>query len=143
MKKVRLRIFVLMLMLCCAGCKKKDKYEFLQDISEIKSIEIVEIGVLEKNTEEISMSVLSVIEEKDAFLTEFLEINCFSLFGDPQGVGEYSEVIKITYNDDEYELIDVGGQAEYTHERKFKNYVGYRYFDEIQFEALISKYCRY
>ena len=141
MKKVMIVIFVFLLILCCVGCEKKDKYEFLQEVSEIKSIEIVEMGAFEENAEVAPMSVISVVEKTDTFLSEFLEMNCFSAFGDPQGITEYSKVIKITYNDDEFELIGVGGQAEYTHERQYRNYVGYRYFDEAQFEALISKYC--
>ena len=54
---------------------------------------------------------------------------------------EHSKVIKITYKDGEFELIDAGGQAEYTLERKYRNYTGFRYFDTTQFNALITKYC--
>lgn len=141
MKKVIAAILIFSFMLCCGGCEKKTEYDFLQNKSEIKSIEIVEMGKFEENVEVDSMTVICVIEEIENFLTDFLEMNCYCNFGDPQGVMEYSKVIKITYNNDEFELIDVGGQARYTHERQYRNYTGFRYFDKEQFEKLISKYC--
>lgn len=141
MKKLKIMIFVLGLVLCCGGCEKKSEYKFLQDISAIDSIEIVEIGEFTVDQEIVPMTTICIVDDKESFLKEFLELNCYCNFGDPQGVMEGSSVIKIIYNNGEFELIDIGGQSEYTHERGYRNYVGFRYFDENQFCELLLKYC--
>ena len=47
--------------------------------------------------------------------------------------------IKIIYSNDDYELISSNGQARYT-QKKYKNYVGYYYFNDDEFDELIDKY---
>lgn len=141
MKKIIVTIFAFTIMFLCGGCEKKAEYEFLHDLSEISTIEIVKIGEAIEGEEIIPMTSTCVVTNKDDFLIEFLEMSCYSAWGDPQSVREEATVIKIIYNNEEFELIDVGGQSEYTHERGYRHYAGYRYFDENQFEKLLSKYC--
>ena len=68
---------------------------------------------------------------------------CYTYYGDPTGVtpeGVSDTVIKISYVNEEYELINWTGQAKCTTENGFRYYAGYNVFDENQFEALIEKH---
>ena len=141
MKKVVILIFTFAIMFMGVGCEKKAEYEFLQDVSEINTIEIVKIGVSKEGEEIIPMTSISIVNDKENFLREFLQINCYCNPGDPQGVVENAKVIKVIYNNGEFELIDVGGQSTYTLDRQYKHYAGFRYFDDNEFNELISKYC--
>ena len=83
------------------------------------------------------------VEDQKAFIADFRDVNCFTYYGDPTGVtpeGVEDTVIKILYKNDEYELINWKGQAEYTSEKGFRYYAGYSVFDEQAFEALIEEY---
>ena len=140
MKKVIVLILTFAIMLLAVGCEKKVEYEFLQDVSEINNIEIVKIGVPKEGEEIIPMTSICIVDDKEDFLREFLQINCYCNFGDPQGVMENNNVIKVIYNNDEFELIDVGGQSTYTLDRQYIHYAGFRYFDDTEFNELISKY---
>lgn len=76
----------------------------------------------------------------ETFLKDFSQVSCYLHHTDPIGIEDNILVVKIIYKNGEYELIDAGGQAQYTNERRFRNYTGYRSFDDIEFKNLISKY---
>ena len=76
-------------------------------------------------------------------VNDFKDVNCYTYFGDPTGVvveGEEDTVIKVSYQNGEYELINWRGQAEDTLEKDFSFYAGFSVFDEEQFEDLLMKY---
>lgn len=65
----------------------------------------------------------------------------YTWFGDPipaTSEGVEDTVIKIVYENGEYELINWKGQSRYLAERGLKYYAGYRVFEEQQFETLIK-----
>ena len=78
------------------------------------------------------------IENVNTFLEAFREVDCYTYLGDPVGITENCKVFMIQYHSGAYELINWSGQAEYTLDRGFRNYVGYSIFDEDAFSALIS-----
>ncbi len=130
--------FVLMLGLLL-GCGKKVSYDFLHSQSEISTIEIIEVGEADEQgvNEQIT---LCTIDDKDAFLEGFNQLDCYKHIGDPIGVKPTKRAIKIVYNNGEYELISAGGIARYTKEKQYKNYVGYRSFDNQAFNNFLSSY---
>ena len=70
-------------------------------------------------------------------------MECYKYFGDPIGIDEYdegSDILKIEYENGDYELINYNGQSEYTQERGLKIYMGYNVFEIDQFKGLIEKY---
>lgn len=139
MKKSILCVCIVLLMLLTVGCEKRAYYRFLYNMEEINTIEIVkmDIDVLNGKFEQIPVCT---IEDKAAFIDDFLQVDCFSLYNDPTAPGDDAIVIKIIYNSGEYELIAASGQSQYTKERQFQYYKGHRYFDKREFENLISKY---
>ena len=129
-------IFVIGLL---SGCKKEVSYNFIQDQSEIDTIEIIEVGEpdLQGVNEQIS---ICTIEDTTSFMGKFNQMKCYDHYGDPIGVLPDTIAIKILYSNGEYELITPIGQARYTKKRQYKNYVGYRSFDNEEFNGLVSQY---
>ena len=138
MKKIFCFLFMLYLLLL-TGCEIKSNYQFLNDTKNIVSIQIVQV-TWDNSTHEFKEHTLSTIDDINMFLDEFCKLDCYSLYTDPLGIDDNSIVIKIIYNNQEYELISSGGRAQYTQKKGFQNYTGYRYFDDEPFQKLIEKY---
>ena len=136
--KIRLVILIFIALLCLCSCTQKDGYELMHPQNEISYIAIVSISINENV--EIEQTELQIINNTSAFLKEFRNVSCYTWWGDPMGLTEDDHVIKIVYQNGEYELIAWNGQAEYQMERGFRNYRGYNMFDEGEFKLLISRY---
>ena len=84
------------------------------------------------------------IDDIDAFLRDFNELNCYKWQGDPRGLSKENEgnyIIKFLYSNGDYELIDWHGIAKYTtSDDRLRNYRGYRRFDEAQFKNFVQGY---
>ena len=130
--------FILMLGLLL-GCGKKVSYNFLHNQSEISTIEIIEVGEADEQgvNEKIT---LCTIDDKDAFLEGFNQLDCYKHIGDPIGVEPTKKAIKIIYINGEYELISSSGIAHYTKEKQYKNYIGLYSFDREPFNHFLSSY---
>ena len=129
-----------------SACSGKKAYEFINKESEIRTIEIVKLCEYDQENGEYKEELISIVEDHAAFLSDFKKVECYNHWTDPTGVFEDSIVIKITYQNDEYELIHHYGQGKYRHyddnQSYFQPYAGYRYFDEEQFNDLIEKYSK-
>lgn len=120
------------------SCETEARYKLIHDPSDICAIEIIEVG--EENAQgPIQQTTVCVINDITAFMNDFTQLTCYYLYTDPVGIENNSTVIKIIYNNNDYELISASGQARCIN-GQYNNYVGYRYFDKEQYEALISKY---
>ena len=140
MKKFCLLIITIILFLC-TGCSSN--YKFLQNTTEIKTIEIVKV---EYSAEQpITFTTLSIIEDKEAFLQDFSQISCRRKSSSPFGVDSGEIAIKILYNNGEYELITRDAQSQCLYdpnkeEMYYMKYKGWFYFDKEGFSALLTKY---
>ncbi len=116
-------------------------FDMLQTKDGISEISLIELTF--SNESELIQTELQSVENIDDFLTDFNKIECAQWFGDPCGVTEKGKdafVIKILYENGEYELINWNGQATYTLDRGLNYYDGYSIFNEDQFFSLIEKY---
>ena len=132
---------VIILCLLFISCRHRETYAFLNSTDEIVSISVVKISLSDNG--EVIQTAVGEIKDIKAFLDHFKGIACYTHYGDPLGIskeGTEDNVIKIFYENDEYELINWSGQAEYTSKYGFRYYAGYSVFDEMQFEALIEEY---
>lgn len=136
-KKITILVFIPLLILF-ASCGLREEYEFMYSEDQISEICIVALSFDDNG--EMQQKDIKKIEDINAFLTGFRNVECYTYFGDPTGIteeGVAATVIKVMYKSDEYELINWNGQAEYSLERGFRYYSGYSVFDREQFEALI------
>ena len=138
MKKICICILTICTLLLTCGCGRLMEFEYMHPTDKIQTIEIVEVSF--GDTEEPSQTVLCTIEDIDAFIDDFEAMDCYDRFGDPLGINDGDTVIKITYNNGDYELINVMARAQ-CKDGKFRNYKGaYFWFDDEQFQALLDKY---
>ncbi len=141
MKKIVSICIIFGLSFLLVSCRVQKSFDFLNHPDEITDISIVTISF--GDNDEPVLTELEQIFDKTAFLKDFADIDCFAYFGDPSGVSDpdtETAVIKISYRNDEYELINWNGQAKYTLEKGFNFYAGYSVFDKAQFDALLQKY---
>lgn len=140
--KKGLAIFITILICFLAvSCRHEETYSFLNSPDKISGVSIVTISFNENGG--VIQTEVQKIDDINVFLDDFRNITCYTYYGDPTGVtveGVEDTVIKVSYQNDEYELINWMGQAEYTQARGFSYYAGFSVFDEDQFELLITKY---
>ena len=140
MKKITICVVFLLLCSMISSCRVKEEYKLLNSFNEISDISITEIS-FENN--EIIQTQITSIDDISGFMDDFKKVKCYTYFGDPLGVtqeGVSATVIKIIYENEEYELVNWSGQSECTDEYGFSYYAGFNVFDEKQFEELILKY---
>ena len=143
MKKILLIIFIVFSRLL-VSCRYPETYSFLNSTDEIKKITIVQLSF--DNEGSLIETEIQKIEDINTFLEDFKKISCYKYFGDPTSAtpeGVEDTVIKILYENDDYELINWNGQSKYSSENGFNYYAGYIVFDEQQFESLIGKFLSY
>ena len=141
MKPLRVLNILVTVMLGIAlitGCSNQKAYELLNDASLISEIQIVWVGERSEGEYVPSQTVLSVVEDTDAFIRELLSIDVKPLYP-PDCVASNKKAIKIIYNNGEYELIHYAGQSK-CQDGFYDHYSGCESFDKNQFNALIEKY---
>ena len=141
MKKTFVYSFLIILIFF-SGCEKQTNYKFLKDFSSVDKIELVKISEPQNESSSKFSQCITAIQEitdHDEFLERFTNINCYRIYTDPQGISAGSLAIKIQYDNDDFELIGVNGQAKYTN-KIYRQYSGYYYFDNKQFDDLVAYY---
>ncbi len=146
MKRNRITSLLLVLAVCFSfsACKVRfsEKYQFIDSEENIDAISIVKISY--NDSSELIQTNIKTVDDKDGFLEKFRSVGCYIYFGDPVGpdsTEDEDKVIKISYKNGSYELINHCGQSEYISEKdKLSFYAGFNVFDKEQFEALISEY---
>lgn len=111
MKKTIVYLFVCLILTASAmtSCKAKIKYSFLNPITNICAIKIVEVGADDSQGINEQTEIM-VIEDIKAFIDDFTQLSCFKVYTDPLGVAPFEIAIKIIYSNDDYELFHQMGK---------------------------------
>ena len=126
---------------CVVSCNRKAEYRFHHEEEEIKEIYIVAIH-FDKDVGNYYTDDLKKIDDKESFLQEFHNLDCFMWWGDPLTLNAESDgkaIIKVVYSNGNYELIDWNGQTVVVFDDSNKH-CGIRMFNEEQFNELVEKY---
>lgn len=155
MKLTKRLLCVLFCFLCATfvGCEaSKEPYKFLNDTAQISTIEIGYFYIEPYSSVRApSFESLTVIENHEEFLTDFRAVTSYKEDFMQDGLNEKQLVIKILYQNNEYEMIGEKGQLYHTIDRRYHNLEdkdlgyhyensGYFYFEEDEFNALLNKY---
>ena len=133
---------IFLLTLSFTSCMEKRLYRFLHDEDEILTIEIVRLGSFDNQRNKFNEQVLVCVDDHDTFLAEFAKIPCYKSYS-PDGVRDNTVVIKITYMNEEYELIGASGQSKYIYsdgQFQFQKDVGKYDFDYKLLDEFLQKY---
>ena len=143
MKNRLLILLAVFLTTSLAGCRIRvpETYQLLHPENEIAHVYIVNAYIDDAN--ELVQTERCEINDIVGFLNDFRKVPCYVYFGDPVGPirsGEATDIIKIVYENGDYELIDYNGQAEYTQTRGYDHYTGFSIFDKEKCYSLVSDY---
>lgn len=132
-------LIIILYFLTCSGCDSED-YHFLQDQSQISSIEIVSIKYAYDDKTDGEEILVCKIENVSEFLEDFCQIELD--YKHPPNRNRYLQrqtVVKITYNNAEYEWISPVGATCFRLDGSDIFY-GSTTLDDKQFADLITKY---
>ncbi|KAF0091863.1 MAG: hypothetical protein FD141_47 [Fusobacteria bacterium] len=132
-------IFALILMIFTTGCEQKVEYKFLQNIENIEKIEVVIFGESKSSLQpELTIKNELSDESISEFLKDFSDLECYKYLTDPGRLSIGDTVLKISYSNGEYELINEDAQGRFKNNKYIG--IGKYYFDDKLFYELLSKY---
>ncbi len=123
-------------------CRTEEQtdYPLLHHASAIVSAEIALLTDDESTPHEPPMKTLSGINDVSRFLTRFQQVPCYLTASADYGVIKDEPLLKLTYENGDYELIASFGQAWLTSAEGFINDKGSHCFDPVAFHQLITQY---
>ena len=125
-------------LLFCMGCKKHEFY-YMQNKEDIESIAIVQ--VLTTDYTQFEIVPLLLIEDQEAFLSDFSKLNWTTVFSYSYEIKDGSIAIKFQYSNGNYELVTNTGMAKYYHaENRYSPISGDHICDEEEYQQLLAKY---
>ncbi len=139
MRRILFAICIALLLLCCS-CGLFSPQRYVCDVENVASIQIVRIDNIEKGQNGFEYTVLSQIPDCETFVRNLNEVKHSVNWGDPYPMEVYNVVVKIEYNNGDFDLIHPDSQ----YFSKAGNIsTGYFFFDDEQFNDLISSYYDY
>ncbi len=124
-----------LLLLCSCGLFGPQKYEC--EIDEVKSIQIIRLDQYVEGEYRFEYTVLSQISDIETFVDKLNQLEHSVNWGDPRQMYEQYIVIKIEFYNGDFDLIHSNAQC---FNRSNENNYGYFFFDDEQFNELISAY---
>ncbi len=129
----------LLFLMLFVGCKQE--YPFIQDKSEISLIEIVSLKYVFVESGDPEEIIICEVENISDFLNDFSRIDFDYRY--PPTFTNYVNtptVVKITYENGEYEWICPSGKGTYRHSNESLVFHGTAVLNDDQFAYLITKY---
>ena len=139
MKRIRLLlcVFCVLLMFLCCSCGLFGDQRYICDADEVFSVQIVSLDKYVVGEYRFEYTVLSEISDYAAFVDQINDLKHSVNWGEPSQLYEGYTVIRIDYQNGDYDLLYPN--AQWFH-RSGINQDGYFFFDRPQFDALVSEY---
>ena len=136
----KLLLVLIVVSVLCSGCALFTQ-EFHCNASDVETISIVEVneGRDESGNFEYQEKLLCEVTDISAFITKLNSVECRINGGDPVSIELGSIAIKITYKNGDRDLLAHNAQRLYRQNTGYDS-EGFWWFDQEQFEALISEY---
>ena len=136
MKKTILPLCMILIFLCCS-CGLFGPQEYVCNIAEVESVQIVKLDKYVEGEYRFDYSVLAQISDRETFVSRLNQLDHSVNWGDPRQMEVQYIVIKIDYSNGDFDLIHPDAQC---FNRSGSNQYGYFFFDDGQFNSLISDY---
>lgn len=139
MKHIRFVLFSLLALLICifSGCGLSGDQEYTCDVDNVVSVQIVHLDGFVKEEYRDEYTILCEIEDIPAFVEQLESVEHSVNWGDPRPLGTDCIVIRIEYQNGDYDLLHEDAQSFH---RSGQNNSGFFFFDDNQFQNLISEY---
>lgn len=127
-------IVILLTLLCCS-CGLFGDQEYVCKVEDVASVQIIRLDKYVEGEYRYEYTVISQIDDVESFVSQLNDVKHSVNGGDPRQMNEGYVVIRIDYNNGDFDLIHPDAQC---FNRSGKNQYGYFFFDEEQFNELIS-----
>ncbi len=137
MKKIMCFVLTAILMLLCCSCGLFGDQKYVCKAKDVASVQIVRLDKYVEGEYRYEYTVLSQVEDVESFVEQLNRIKHSVNWGDPRQMNEGYVVMRIDYSNGNFDLVHPDAQC--FHKNGTNNY-GYFFFDDEQFETLISDY---
>ena len=139
MKTIRplLCIFSAILILFCCSCGFFGDQRYICEIDEVESVQIIRLDKYVEGEHRYEYTILSQISDHLTFVDKLNQLKHSVNWGDPRQMDVQYVVIRIDYCNGDYDLLHPDAQC---FNRSGVNQYGYFFFDDEQFNTLISDY---
>jgi len=138
MKRTIFPLCIILILLCCS-CGFFGDQSYVCDVEKVDSIQIVKLDKYVEGEYRYEYNILSQISDYETFVSHLNELDHSVNWGDPRPLEVQYIVIKIDYSNGDFDLIHQDAQW---FNRSGKNQNGYFFFDDEQFDSLISDYIK-
>lgn len=135
--KFTLCVLIVSSMIFCCSCGLVGDQKYECNVDEVTSIQIVRLDKYIEDEYRFEYTVLSQIPDCRIFADRLNEIKHSVNWGDPCPMYIQYIVIKIDYHNGDFDLVHQDAQC---FNRSGANHYGYFFFDDQQFNSLISDY---
>lgn len=135
--KKNVLIMCLVWLFLLSSCGFFGPQQYVCDAEEVDSAQIIQLGQFNEEENEFEYTVLAQISDIEAFVSRLNKVNHSVNWVDPGVMPEEYAVIKINYKNGDYDLLYRNAQ---TYKRVGIYQTGYFFFDEKEFDSLISDY---
>lgn len=141
MKNNRQRLYVLfvIIILTCCACGLLGDQGYACEVDSVESVQIVKLDKYVEGEYRYEYTVLSKIADRATFVAKLNHLKHSVNWGEPSQLDIGYVVIRIEYLNDDYDLLYPNAQW---FNRSGVNQYGYFFFDEEQFNSLISDYLK-
>lgn len=142
MKKNRLTLCLLLLvfvMFSSSSCGFFGDQKYICDVNNVKSVKIVSLDKYVEDEYCYEYTVLCEIVDRALFIEQLNNLDHSVNWGEPSQLDIGYIVIRIDYNNGDYDLLYSNAQW---FNRSGVNQYGYFFFDEEQFNMLIADYLK-
>ncbi len=136
MKQIALFLSLIFLLFCCS-CGFFGNQKYVCNVENVESVQIVMLDNYIETEYRYEYTILSQILDYKSFVDRLNKIDHSINWGDPRQMDIQFIVIKIEYNNGDFDLIHQDAQC---FNRSDVNQYGYFFFNDEQFNSLISDY---
>ncbi len=139
MKETRFFVCILciIVMFFCSSCGFLGEQRYICDVNKVESARIIRLDEYIEGEYRYEYTVLSQIYDYVTFVDQLNTMEHSVNWGDPRQMDEEYVVIRIDYCNGDFDLIHPDAQW---FNRSGVNQYGYFFFNDEQFDALISNY---
>lgn len=139
MKRINLSFWILCitLVILCSSCGFFGPQKYVCEVENVESIQIVRIDDYVEGEYRYEYTVLSHVFDQETFVNKLNSLEHSVNWGEPSQLDINYIVIRIDYSNGDYDLIYPNAQW---FNRSGVNEYGFFFFDEEQFNELISDY---
>ena len=138
MRRIIFPLCAVLILLCCS-CGLFGDQRYVCDVEEVESIQIVRLDKYVEGEYRYEYTVLSQISDRETFVSRLNELDHSVNWGDPREMDVQYIVIKIDYRNGDFDLIHPDSQW---FNRSGENQYGFFFFNDEQFDSLVSDYIK-